>query len=251
MVYTPAPSQPKKNADPRSGKTAQSISAKKRRDRAENFQRDDAADDLSFFSSRALAAENVRKEREELTMLRGQVNELHKKLSEKDGELKSAENSINQMNEAYATLDELRRQDAEKDSLIRSINSQLYNAKIMLADKQAALEKLNWEARMSNRKVEELQGNVVSMDLEIAAFMQLFEKLSKNDSAAYPNDGSAVSFDFEPLPPPDNIDEFQMENMEEARAAYVAAVAAAKENPTDDSIAAAAEARSRLRAFVL
>lgn len=72
---------------------------------------------------------------------------------------------------------------------------------IMLADKQAALEKLNWEARKSNRKVEELEGNVVSMDLEIAALMQLFEKLTKNDSAAYPDDSIAAAFDFEPLPP--------------------------------------------------
>lgn len=71
----------------------------------------------------------------------------------------------------------------------------------MLADKQAALEKLNWEAKMSNRKVEELQGNVVSMDLEIAALVQLFEKLTENDSAAYPVDSIAAAFDFEPLPP--------------------------------------------------
>ncbi|XP_010943295.1 protein MICROTUBULE BINDING PROTEIN 2C isoform X1 [Elaeis guineensis] len=250
MVYTPAPSQPKKNAELRGGKTAQSISAKKRRDRAENFQRDDTVDDISFFSSRVLPAENVQKEREELTMLREQVSELHKKLSEKDEELKSAENSIIQMNAVNATLDELRRQVAEKDSMIRSTNSQLYNAKIMLADKQAALEKLNWEARMSSRKVEELQGNVVSMDLEIAALTQLFEKLTKNDAAAYSDDSIAAAFDFEPLPPTDNIDEIQIEKMEEARAAYIAAVAAAKENPTDDLLTAAAEARLRLQAFV-
>lgn len=48
----------------------------------------------------------------------------------------------------------------------------------------------------------------------------------------------------------DNIDEIQIEKMEEARAAYIAAVAAAKDNPTFDSLSAAADARSRLRAFV-
>lgn len=69
----------------------------------------------------------------------------------------------------------------------------------MLADKQAALEKLEWEAKMSNRKIEELQGDVDSMDFEITALMKAFEKLSENDSATYSENGISSSLEFEPL----------------------------------------------------
>lgn len=40
-----------------------------------------------------------------------------------------------------------------------------------------------------------------------------------------------------------------MQKMEEARRAYVAAVAAAKENPSEESLAVAAKARLKLQAF--
>lgn len=40
-----------------------------------------------------------------------------------------------------------------------------------------------------------------------------------------------------------------MTKMEEARTHYLAALACAKENPCDESLAIAAEARERLRAF--
>lgn len=40
-----------------------------------------------------------------------------------------------------------------------------------------------------------------------------------------------------------------MQKMEEAQRAYLAAVAAAKENPSEESLAVAAEARLRLQAF--
>lgn len=48
----------------------------------------------------------------------------------------------------------------------------------------------------------------------------------------------------------DDIDENGMQKMEEARIAYVAAVATAKENPSEESIAAAAEARVHLQAYL-
>ena len=72
---------------------------------------------------------------------------------------------------------------------------------IKLADKQAALEKLEWEAKMSNRKVEELQDESVSMDLEITALMQIFEELSKNSSATHPDEKITSFHYFEQSPP--------------------------------------------------
>ncbi|XP_073010704.1 protein MICROTUBULE BINDING PROTEIN 2C isoform X2 [Typha latifolia] len=255
MVYTPAPSQSRKVANSKGGKTIQSASAKKRRDLGENnaseSKKDTNGDDYSIMPSRDLVPENVQKDREELAMLREQINDLQNKLLEKDEALKSAENSINQMNAAYSMLDGLRHQVTEKDSLIKSTNSQLHNAKIMLADKQATLEKLEWEAKMSNRKIEELQEDVASMDFEITALMKLFEELSENVSDAYPEDSISLSFEFEPLPLADDFDNIEVEKMELERAAYVAAVAAAKENPADEFLTIAAEARLRLRAFVL
>jgi predicted nucleic acid-binding Zn-ribbon protein len=52
----------------------------------------------------------------------------------------------------------------------------------MLADKQASLEKLEWEVKTSNKKVEDLQGDVSNMEFEISSLMALFEKISENAS---------------------------------------------------------------------
>lgn len=46
------------------------------------------------------------------------------------------------------------------------------------------------------------------------------------------------------------MSETELKQMEEARVAYIAAVAVAQENPTVESLAAAAEARLKLEAIV-
>lgn len=48
----------------------------------------------------------------------------------------------------------------------------------------------------------------------------------------------------------DDLDGMEMQKMEEARQAYIAAVAAAKKNQDEDSIVAAAKARLHLQSFV-
>lgn len=111
---------------------AQSIPTKKRRDpgdkdQGKNTSNNPDADNFSVFSSRALAAE---KDREELVMLKEQVEDLRMKLSEKDELLKSAEISQNQVNAVQAKLNELRHQASEKDSLIKSTQLQLSDAKV-------------------------------------------------------------------------------------------------------------------------
>ena len=68
-----------------------------------------------MFSSRALSD----KDREELVILKEQVEELQTKLLEKDELLRSAENSREQMNAFNAKLDELKHQASEKDSLLK------------------------------------------------------------------------------------------------------------------------------------
>lgn len=46
------------------------------------------------------------------------------------------------------------------------------------------------------------------------------------------------------------FNEIEMQKMEEARMEYISAVAAAKKNPSEESLAGAAEARLKLQAFV-
>ncbi|ONK69365.1 uncharacterized protein A4U43_C05F22090 [Asparagus officinalis] len=240
MVYTPTPAQLKKVSDSRSRKTTP---GKKQRDNGNKLQHGNQGGSVDDCS------ENVQKDRFELTLLREQVDSLQRKLLEKEEALKTAEDSAKQMNMAYVSINELRHQVAEKDALIKSANSELYNAKIKLADKQAALEKLEWETKMSNRKAEELQDEFVSMDLEITALMQIFEELSKNSTAASSDDKITSLHYFEHISPIDSVDEMDLMQMEEARSHYLAALAAAKENPSDESLAIAAEARQRLQAF--
>ncbi|KAF8408245.1 hypothetical protein HHK36_007393 [Tetracentron sinense] len=258
VIYTKTPSResyPRKINEPKGRKAAQSIPTKKRRDLGDkdpgkNFSRENqdvCADDFSIFSSRAMAVE---KDTEELIILREQVEDLQKKLLEKDVLLKSTEISKNEMTALRAKLDELKHQVAEKDSLIRSAHLQLSDAKIKLADKQAALEKLQWQAMTSNRKVDKLQEDLDSMEGEISSWMLLFEGLTKNDSTGYAMDYDITPYRFEPLPYTDDLDEMEMQKMEEAREAYVAAIAAVKKMQDEASLAIAANARLHLQSFV-
>jgi hypothetical protein len=75
-----------------------------------------------------------------------------------------------------------------------------YLLQIMLAEKQAALEKLEWEANVSNTKVEELQVDVASMDVEVSALMKLFREISENGRAPHPRDRTdGSSLECEPV----------------------------------------------------
>ena len=120
--------------DAKGRNAAQSIPTKKQRDHADKDQgnnasnnEDGSSDSFSIFSSRAVPTE---KDREELIALREQVEELQRKLLEKDELLKSAEISKTQMNSVHAKLEELKLQAAEKDSLIKSTHLQLSDAKV-------------------------------------------------------------------------------------------------------------------------
>lgn len=256
MIYTKTPSREslsKKVTELKGRNAAQSIPTKKRRDpgdkdQGKNTSNNPDADNFSVFSSRALAAE---KDREELVMLKEQVENLRMKLSEKDELLKSAEISQNQVNAVQAKLNELRHQASEKDSLIKSTQLQLSDAKIKLADKQATLEKIQWEAMTSNRKVEKLQQELDCMQGEISSFMLLFEGLTKSDSAVFADDYDITAKYLDCLPCTDDLDEMEMQRMDEARKAYIAAVATAKERQDEESIIAAARARLHLQSFVL
>ncbi|PKA56896.1 hypothetical protein AXF42_Ash002199 [Apostasia shenzhenica] len=191
MVYTPAPSQMKQISNFKIKKMAQTDSTKKQRRAGEL-----GSDDFSVLSSKSLEKESVRNDKSEIVFLQNQIDELKMKLVEKEEAQKLAENLVNEVNANNALLGELRRQAYEKDAMIKSTSTQLHNAKIKLADKEAALEKSHWEAQMFNKKVEKLQGDVVSSELEVSALMQLFEVLAVSDSFVSAEGDIAY---FEPL----------------------------------------------------
>lgn len=74
-------------------------------------------------------------------------------------------------------------------------------SQIKLADKQAALEKIQWEAMTSNRKVEKLQEDLESMQADISSFMLLFEGLTKNDSTIRSESYDITPYHLGHLPP--------------------------------------------------
>lgn len=250
------PQPAKKASDLKSVKSPQSVSAKKRRDPGDAAKKstpDSNGENGSVSPLSLSGAEN--KPKDEIAVLREQIDDLQKKLLEKEEALRYAENSVNEMNVAYATIDELRRQVAEKEALIRSTNSQLHDAKIMLADKQASLEKLEWEVKTSNKKVEDLQGDMSNMEFEISSLMALFEKVSENVSENVSGDcydGSIPSsYELEALQSTSEIDKIEVEKIEQERITYAEALAAARENPNEERLNLAAEARSRLQVLVL
>lgn len=54
---------------------------------------------------------------------------------------------------------------------------------VKLAGKQAAVEKLQWEATTSNKNVERLQGDLDKVQGELSSFMLFIEGLTTNDSS--------------------------------------------------------------------
>ncbi|KAI7736150.1 hypothetical protein M8C21_009741, partial [Ambrosia artemisiifolia] len=203
-------------------------------------------DGVSMFSSSAL----LTKEREELVELREKVEDLQRQLLEKDEILKAAEASKNEMSSVNNMLNEVKKQASEKDALLRSTQAQLADLKIKLADKQAVVEKLQWEAMTSNKKVEKLQEDLNAFQGEMSSYTLLFEGLS-DDHFTLPDQ----DYDLNPhgghLPEMDDMDDLEMRKMEEAREAYMAAIAAAKEKQDEESINIAANARLHLQSFVL
>ncbi|KAI5313822.1 hypothetical protein L3X38_042998 [Prunus dulcis] len=235
---------------------AQSIPTRKKRDHGDkepskNTSNNPDSDIFSSFSARTSA------EQEELDTLRGQVGDLQRKVSEEEELLKSSKISKDQMKAIQAKLDEMKHQVSEKDALIKAAKLQLSDAKlsvhhsIKLADKQAALEKLQWEPMISNRKVEKLQEEIDSLQGQISSFMFLFEGLMKADAIVYGEDYDISPCTVDHLPHIDDLDETRMQKVEEARKAYITVVAAAKEKQDEESIPAAASARLHLQSLVL
>ncbi|KAI7986016.1 Protein MICROTUBULE BINDING PROTEIN 2C [Camellia lanceoleosa] len=84
---------------------------------------------------------------------------------------------------------------------------------IKLADKQAALEKLQWEAMTSNKKVEKLQEDLGSMQGEISSFLSLFECLTKNHPTMSAEDYDVTPYHLNHLPHTDDWDETEMQKI--------------------------------------
>ncbi|XP_031371533.1 protein MICROTUBULE BINDING PROTEIN 2C isoform X2 [Punica granatum] len=230
---------------------AQSMPNKKKRDHGDKEQGKNGSgndqedgDNFLAFSSRGPAME---KEREELLLLRGQLEELQTQLSEKDDLLKSA--AITQT-KLETQLEELKRASADKDSFIKSIQLQLSDAKIKLADRQAALEKTQWEAMTSGKRMEKLQEELSNVQGEVSLIMSLFEGLKENDSTVYREDYDITPYCVHESSLIDDLDTVGIHRMEEARLAYIAAVAAAKERQDEESMAIAAKARLHLQSFI-
>lgn len=243
MIKTKTPSITNKMTEAK-GRNAQSIPGKKRRENGSNEQ--DGGDGFSMFSSSAI----LTKEREELAELKEKVEDLQRQLLEKDEILKSAEASKNEISSVYSILDQVKKQASDKDALLRSTQAQLADVKIKLADKQAAVERLQWEAMTSNKMVEKLQEDLNAIQGEMSSYTLLFEGLS-NDNFTLPDQ----EYDCIPhgghLLEIDELDELDMSKMEEAQEAYMAAIAVAKEKQDEESISAAANARLHLQSFVL
>ncbi|KAI3686571.1 hypothetical protein L1987_80251 [Smallanthus sonchifolius] len=245
MIYTKTPSRESISNKMTEGKgrNAQSIPGKKR---GGNEQDDGGGDGLSMFSSSAL----LTKEREELVELREKVEDLQRQLLEKDEILKAAEASKNEVDFVHSMLNEVKKHASEKDALLRSTQAQLADLKIKLADKQAAVEKLQWEAMTSNKKVEKLQEDLNAFQGERSSYTLLFEGLS-DDHFTLPDQDYDVNPHGGHLPEIDDMDELEMSKMEEAQEAYMAAIAAAKEKQDEESITIAANARLHLQSFVV
>ncbi|KAJ8772208.1 hypothetical protein K2173_027385 [Erythroxylum novogranatense] len=255
MIYTRTPSRDslsRKMIDPRGRNATESMPMKKKNDLGYKEQGKYTSNNkdgevFSIYSSDSLATE---KDQEEPFMLRKQVEDLQKKLLEKDELLKLAEASKSQTDSVHIKFNELKQEAAEKNSLIKMTQQQLHDTKIKLADKQAALEKIQWEAMTSNKRVEKLQDELDSVQGGMSSLVMLFKELSKNDCVTHTENYDVKPCHLDCLPDICDLDDMKIQKMERAREAYVAAVSAAKEKRDEESLAAASRARLHLQSFV-
>ncbi|OIT33181.1 PREDICTED: kinesin-related protein 4-like [Nicotiana attenuata] len=253
MTYTKMPSREslyKKTSEAKGRNAGQSTATKKHRDQNKNVSssQDECAENFSTPSSRSSLTE---KDREELMTLREKVEDLQKKLLEKDELLKEAEILKNEITATNAELDEMKKDISEKDFLVKTTQVQLSDAQVKLADKKAAVEKLEWEAMTSSKEAERLQEDLDSLQGEISSFMQFVHALTENDPRASAEECDAIPYSWDQNVEIDQLNERDLQKMEKAREAYIAAVAAAKENPDEASLSAASTARSYLQSLVL
>ncbi|ESQ40751.1 hypothetical protein EUTSA_v10014100mg [Eutrema salsugineum] len=242
MIYTKMPSR--ESLSRRGRNASQTVPGRKKRDAEGN---NDVVNDTREDGENAKGLAGA--EKEELTKLREQVNDLQTKLSEKDEVLKSMEISKIHVNEIQEKLEETKRLVAEKEMLIKSMQLQLSDTKIKLADKQAALEKTQWEAKTTGTRAIKLQEQLNAVEGEISSFARVFETLAKTESKKLDRDYDATPYEFDHLPYLDDVDESELRKMEEARLAYVAAVTTAKEREDEESLAIAAKARAYLQSL--
>ncbi|RDX71335.1 Protein MICROTUBULE BINDING PROTEIN 2C, partial [Mucuna pruriens] len=208
-------------------------------------------------------------QKDECDILKEKVEEMQMKILEKDKLIELAENTKKQMKALEQKHDELKHQALEKDSLLMSAQQQLLDVKIELADKQSALEKIQWEAMTSNKKVEKLQEELDSMQGDISLFTSLLKSLTKPNTVEYADDYDIKPYDFNHLPiiayghkrfdehfvrsnkiEMDDLDEIEMQKMDEARKTYIAAVVAVKEKQDEESIATVVNARLQLQSIL-
>lgn len=154
--------------------------------------------------------------------------------------------------------------------------SRPFSSQNKLADKQAAVERLQWEAMTSNKKVEKLQEDLNAIQGEMSSYTVLIEGMS-NDHFTLSDQEYDVTPHCAQFPEivsyclriiaryiyifwvvtnlvyntQDDMDELDMSKMEEAQEAYMAAIADAKVKQDEESITIAANARLHLQSFVL
>lgn len=114
--------------DQKGRNASQTVPGRKKRDAEGN---NDAMNNTREDGENAKALAGA--DKEELSRLREQVNDLQTKLSEKDELLKSMETSKNQVNEIQGKLEETKRLVAEKEMLIKSMQLQLSDTKVNLS----------------------------------------------------------------------------------------------------------------------
>lgn len=215
----------------------------------------------------------ISENRIELLRLQSQIEELQKKLVEKEELLKSSEGYAIQIETMQVKLEELQQQNQEKDSLIKSAHLQLCHKKNELADVKSLLRKAEEESQASKQKAQKLQDDLNGLQGQIAAVVSFFEILEEKSPVnkteevhSYEDpdvDHSLLSHDSqlnghhkegiedEEFMASYEADKTVMEAMEQARKGYLEAVIAARKDPCEKTLSVAADLRLQLQQLLL
>eukprot|EP00252_Welwitschia_mirabilis_P017844 TRINITY_DN3971_c0_g1_i1.p1 TRINITY_DN3971_c0_g1~~TRINITY_DN3971_c0_g1_i1.p1 ORF type:complete len:287 (-),score=89.17 TRINITY_DN3971_c0_g1_i1:393-1253(-) len=263
MVFTPNPSSRKIN-DQKGRKTPQTTRGTLQRAKqslpSENGK-DNFLDDPHHFSD--VENENNNVTNAELLQLRSRIEDLEKKLTEKETELtQSRENSSLQIEEMKLKLEQLTYHVEEKDGLIKAAHLQLCHKKNELTDAKMLQRKAEEEYKASQIKARKLEDDLNILRYHIATFASILDATGMRSTREFGSEGFGETGDShsddndmenieeEEGSAPSYIKREELEEIEQAKRMYLAAVVAARNKPVEESLSLTATLRSQLQQFL-
>lgn len=190
----------------------------------------------------------------EIIQLRSKVEQLEQKLHEKECQLQAAEKNAQKIHfQLNAKAERLQNQVQQKDQAIQKIQIQLFEKQLEVVSLQSLLRKAEVNMQASSMKASSLEEELNGLQCQVGSLLFLVQShssSSENDPAIEEAvcDMPLMVVDEMALSQPQELEE---EHMDMARRKYLAALIAARENPSEEMLSLVAVLRTQLQELVM